>query len=1765
MLIIIDSASKCTKPNEVFDECPKTCPPRICGVDERTIRCAAPPKPGDPACKPGCRCADNYYRNEQGTCVTKKQCKIQCNKNEVFDLCPAPCPPRRCGIDPATVNCIPSPKIGDPGCEPGCRCIDGYVRNDTDACIPKEECQCGENERYEVCPFATCTAKNCSEFGLPISCPGQTPDGSCPGGSGCVCINGYLRNDIGACIPQSECEACGGDPNARAGCGSNCNRKCSDIVANETKACTLACRVNACDCKDGYYLDENTGKCVLPNECQSCNKPNEVYERCTFDCPPQTCDSLDKAYACPLQNNQTCVGKCKCKPGYYRNLIGECISEEDCRRCPGKHEYYSCGGACDNICDKLSEENQTSCSIINIKCNEMCYCEEGYARNKNNICVPFDQCNDPVCPENERYDKCPAFLCGPQKCSELGFGTNCPASVNNGTCPGKPGCVCDNGYVRNNKNVCIPQDQCPSCGGDENAQPGCGNYCGNRCSDYEGGPKICPLICILNSCDCRPGYVYDDLVKKCVLPKDCSSKPLCGENEESSDCANRYDSSDCYVDPKDCIQGCICKVGYVRNDEGICVRDDCDDSCNGDPNAVVGCGVNCNRHCSDIGKECQSCAAVCYEDGCDCKDGYYYDDNINKCVLPEDCTKTCGRNEVYSNCTQAQCGPKNCSQLGYPVACPMIQASSCTQGCLCKKGYLRAENGTCIPGEKCPSCGGDNNARSGCGVNCNKRCGDIGKEPGACIAICYDNACDCKEGFYLNENTGKCVKPNQCPKPLCGENEESSDCANCYDSPDCNVDPMDCIQGCICKVGYVRKDEGVCVRDDCDDSCNGDPNAVVGCGVNCNRHCSNIGKEIQSCAAVCYEDGCDCKDGYYYDDNINKCVLPEDCTRTCGKDEVYNDCIQGYCQPKNCSQIGKPVACPRIDPKNCIKGCLCKENYVRADNGTCIPKTDCPSCGGDNNARSGCGVNCNKRCSDIGKEPGACILICYDNACDCKDGFYLNENTGKCVKPNQCPPTCGKDEVYNDCIQGYCQPKNCSEIGKPVACPRIDPKKCIKGCLCKENYVRADNGTCIPKTDCPSCGEDNNARSGCGVNCNKRCSDIGKEPGACILICYDNACDCKDGFYLNENTGKCVKPNQCPRTCSKDEVYSECIEGQCQPKTCFDVGKPVTCPRIDPKKCTKGCLCKEDYVRVNNGTCIPKTECPSCGGDCNARAGCGVYCNRRCSDRGQEPKACTEICYDNACDCKPGFYLNEITGKCVPPNKCPPSCGRNEVYNSCVQGQCRPKSCSQLGKPLSCPRIDPKYCKGGCLCEDGYVKAKNGTCIPEKECPSCGGDPNAEAGCGINCNRRCSDVGKDPGVCEDDICAVNGCDCKQGYYYDYVSSKCVLPDRCPTTNSSGNVDQSLEKLRRGNMALVGQFLWELYKMNPGQSFVTSPVSVLIPYGQLALYAVGETLDQLLKFINLDNKDQIKEAFPALLKNYRSQTSILLTVAVKCYGNINYPFTDQFKNDAVTYFDSEGENIDFKYAKQAADTINGWVANKTNNLIQNVVSEDLFSGDTRLVLVDAFYMRGNWQNQFNPNNTHDRDFYITPNKTKSIKTMYQENFFNYGENEILDAQILELFYKGGNSSLVILLPKKKDGLPQMSHKLRNSDEFFNSIKSLRREKVKCFLPKMDIETKMDIADLSQKMNVTKMFDPQSNDFEGMLVNSDPVHISAAIQKNKIIVDETGTEAAVATAVVGARTTSAIIPKNEYYFIADRSYVFCVLLERDPLFCGVFNGN
>lgn len=73
-----------------------------------------------------------------------------CKKNEIYDICPAPCPPKRCDVDESIIKCKAPPQPGDPDCNPGCRCIDNYYKNDKNMCVPKNECRKFILIRYDL-------------------------------------------------------------------------------------------------------------------------------------------------------------------------------------------------------------------------------------------------------------------------------------------------------------------------------------------------------------------------------------------------------------------------------------------------------------------------------------------------------------------------------------------------------------------------------------------------------------------------------------------------------------------------------------------------------------------------------------------------------------------------------------------------------------------------------------------------------------------------------------------------------------------------------------------------------------------------------------------------------------------------------------------------------------------------------------------------------------------------------------------------------------------------------------------------------------------------------------------------------------------------------------------------------------------------------------------------------------------------------------------------------------------------------------------------------------------------------------------------------------------------------------------------------------------------------------------------------------------------------------------------------------------------------
>ncbi|XP_031769582.2 antichymotrypsin-2-like isoform X3 [Galleria mellonella] len=193
-----------------------------------------------------------------------------CNDNERWVQCPQTlCIPLTCSQVESSVPCpILGPRGECPG-KPACICNDGLVKNDEGDCIPKKQCtpRCSDHEIYEKCPNP-CIPQKCSQVGFPIFCPAQSTGNppSCITKPACICESGYYRNCDGVCVPSQECPSCGGDPNARPGCG-NCRKTCANYNSTDPIMCIQICYENACDCLPGYVVDGNTGKCVLPEDC----------------------------------------------------------------------------------------------------------------------------------------------------------------------------------------------------------------------------------------------------------------------------------------------------------------------------------------------------------------------------------------------------------------------------------------------------------------------------------------------------------------------------------------------------------------------------------------------------------------------------------------------------------------------------------------------------------------------------------------------------------------------------------------------------------------------------------------------------------------------------------------------------------------------------------------------------------------------------------------------------------------------------------------------------------------------------------------------------------------------------------------------------------------------------------------------------------------------------------------------------------------------------------------------------------------------------------------------------------------------------------------------------------------------------------------------------------------------------------------------------------------------------------------------------------
>nr|XP_021386236.1 heterochromatin-associated protein MENT-like [Lonchura striata domestica] len=266
-----------------------------------------------------------------------------------------------------------------------------------------------------------------------------------------------------------------------------------------------------------------------------------------------------------------------------------------------------------------------------------------------------------------------------------------------------------------------------------------------------------------------------------------------------------------------------------------------------------------------------------------------------------------------------------------------------------------------------------------------------------------------------------------------------------------------------------------------------------------------------------------------------------------------------------------------------------------------------------------------------------------------------------------------------------------------------------------------------------------------------------------------------------------------------------------------------------------------------------------------------------------------------------------------------------------------------------------------------------------------------------------------------------------------------------------------------------------------------------------------------------------------------------------------------------YYKAEPQKINFKTApEQSGKEINTWVEKQTEGKIKNLLSPRDVTSSTKLILINAIYFKAEWEVKFKAEDTELQPFRLSKNKTKPVKMMYTRKTFPVLIMATMNFKMIELPYVKRELSMFILLPDDiKDnstGLEQLERELtyEKLSEWTDS-KKMTETLVDLYLPKFKMEERYDISDTLIRMGMHSAFSSNA-DFSGMTENA--IAISKVLHKSFVAVDEKGTEAAAATAVIVEVTSMPVA--HVLKFRVDHPFYFFIRHNKSKsiLFFGRF---
>jgi serpin B len=271
----------------------------------------------------------------------------------------------------------------------------------------------------------------------------------------------------------------------------------------------------------------------------------------------------------------------------------------------------------------------------------------------------------------------------------------------------------------------------------------------------------------------------------------------------------------------------------------------------------------------------------------------------------------------------------------------------------------------------------------------------------------------------------------------------------------------------------------------------------------------------------------------------------------------------------------------------------------------------------------------------------------------------------------------------------------------------------------------------------------------------------------------------------------------------------------------------------------------------------------------------------------------------------------------------------------------------------------------------------------------------------------------------------------------------------------------------------------------------------------------------------------------------------LNIANSIWGQADYSFKQAFLDTLALQYDAGIFAVDFRQNPESARlAINDWVAEETEQKIEDLIPPDAIDPLTRLVLANAIYFNGSWLYPFNENATAEAPFFTLDGTEISVDMMrLSGESFLYGQGD--NYQAINLPYLSRDFVMTVLVPT--EGAFSDFEAQLDQDLLPEILAALTFTRVDLEMPKFDFELDLNANDILIALGMGEAFDPEVADFSG-ITDEEELMITDVLHKATITVDEEGTEAAAATAIIIGVTSA--MPEEPISLVIDRPFLFMI---------------